>query len=78
MQDANPETLKWAIQVGGPLFGLVVIVLFYYRYDFRRSLDESRAANAVLVELVKANTAALVAHAAAVERIARAVEDREK
>jgi membrane protein implicated in regulation of membrane protease activity len=76
------DTLKWGLQVGGPLFVLILVILFYYRNDFRRSLTESREQNAAtreqnkeLRQVVVDNTEALTSFRSEVERLARAIEN---
>jgi hypothetical protein len=43
----------WAIQVGGPLFGIIVLLLWFYRRDFRLALAESKERNLQSLELTK-------------------------
>src|SRR5579863_10467630 len=43
----------WAIQVGGPLFGIIVLLLWFYRRDFKLVLAESKDRNQQSLELTR-------------------------
>jgi hypothetical protein len=66
--------VTWAFQVGGPLFVALLIVLFFYRKDFRTELAAKRSDNAMLMELVKANITSMQATASSVQEHTRAVD----
>lgn len=45
--------IVWAVQVGGPLFIALLIVLWFYRRDFKSELTKSRDQTAVMMEMAK-------------------------
>jgi len=74
----SEDTLKWAMQVGGPLFVLNVLVLALYRRDFLRLHAQATSQNNALMEVVTNNIAAFKDYAGQHERLARAVEKVEE
>jgi membrane protein implicated in regulation of membrane protease activity len=68
------QTLIWAMQVGGPLFALNVVVLVLYRRDVLKLYGESQGQTKTLMELVSANITAFRESTAESARVARALE----
>jgi hypothetical protein len=57
---------KWALQIGGPMGGLLVLAMYVYRKDMqfyiaemKQISDERKNENATLITVIKENTAAL-------------------
>jgi hypothetical protein len=56
---SQSKMLIWAVQVGGPLFLALILVLWFYRRDFKTAINETREANKVVIELTKATVSAM-------------------
>ena len=69
LEVTNP-TVRWLIEQGGFVV-VLMIVLFFYRRDFRAELSNQRAVNAVLVELVKSNTLSMQQLTSAIDELTR-------
>lgn len=71
---SEPDVLvKYAITQGG-LLAVVLVLLFFYRRDFLREIEEQRERLSVMAGMVESSTQALTRSADASERMARAVE----
>ncbi len=70
----DADVTKWAVQIGGPLFLALVLVLFFYRRDFQQALTHARQQNTALVDLTKIVVTALQENKAATERLTDAIE----
>lgn len=66
--------LTWAFQVGGPIFVTLLIVLAFYRNDFRKTIAQAKTDNAMLVQLVQSTVTAMQANTSETSRMARAIE----
>jgi hypothetical protein len=57
---------EWALKIGGPMGGLLVLFFFFYRKDMqfyisemKQVSEERKAENITLITVIKENTAAL-------------------
>ena len=56
---SQSRMIIWAVQVGGPLFLTLILVLWFYRRDFKTAVTETREANRIMIELTRATVAAM-------------------
>lgn len=67
------DFVKWALEEGG-LFVVIVLVLYFYRRDFRQSAANLQAQVDALMKVVQNNVTVMQAMKATNARLARAVE----
>ena len=70
------ELGKWALQIGGPMAGLLVLFFYFYRRDLLASAaemkqvsEERRLESATLIAVIRENTAALTKMAEVVQSL---------
>lgn len=67
------EFLRWAIKEGG-LFAVTLVILYFYRRDFKSAAASQQAQTNALLGVVQANITAMNAMKGTSQRLARAVE----
>lgn len=67
------DVVKWILEQGG-LFVVIVVVLYFYRRDFKTSTANQQAQTNALLHVVQANVIAMQELRATTDRMARAVE----
>jgi hypothetical protein len=67
------DFVKWALKEGG-MFVVVLVVLYFYRRDFRTSSQHQQAQSSALLQVVQGNVAAMQKLEATTARLARAQE----
>lgn len=75
MNAGQQEMMRWAVQVGGPLFLALLIILWFYRKDFKDSAARAAQRDAALLEVVRASTAAMTAQTESSRHLTQAVEE---
>jgi len=76
MDNTGLELGKWALQIGGPMAGLLVLFFYFYRRDLLASAaemkqvgEERRLESATLIAVIRENTAALTKMAEVVQSL---------
>lgn len=70
--------LRWAVQFGGPLFAALMIVLWFYRRDFKDAAARGHQRDSALVAQLSATTAALAANSERMSQVERKMSDLER
>lgn len=81
----DSELMKWAVQIGGPMAGLFMIGGYFYRKDMRFYVaemktvsEEWKGQSAMLMTIVKENTAAFTQNAIVVQSLHSHIAEGER
>lgn len=69
----SPETLQWLVRQGGLVIAIVVI-LYFYRRDFKDEARRSDAMNTELLTVIRANVSAMSTMESTSSRLSHSID----